>query len=312
MKKSIAGFTLIELMIALVLGTIITAAALMLFISGQRDITLQQASADIQSSGNFGLGFITKDIRLANLDAANSLLKKDTAYGGIIIAASNYPQSMQQAIQGKNVFSSAIGSISNVKDPFSGAMIGSAQLVIQFKAQNDGFNCEGRAYTAGSYIVERYFLRADIDASNEPNSPLGLACEATSYVDGASTFNNSNFGSGSGQLIIRRVDYFHVLLNVSNNDNSTFKYLDMSNYAADSTNPHINAVQIGMLVRSNDGIGGNNFRADQQYQVLNQSIVVNADNNIKTPFLRRVIQQTVALRNAGLGISDTVTAAGGQ
>ncbi|MCF9034244.1 PilW family protein [Acinetobacter nectaris] len=311
MKKSIAGFTLIELMISLALGTIVTAAALMLFISGQRDIALQQASADIQSSGNFGLGFITKDIRLANLDAANTLLKRDTIYGGVVVTTSNYPQSMQQAVSGKNVFSSATGSISNVKDPFSGAMIGSAQLVIQFKAQNDGFNCEGKAYTAGNYIVERYFLREDTGVGNEPNKPLGLACEATSYVDGANGFNNSTFGSGSGQLIIRRVDYFHVLLNVSNNDNSTFKYLDMGNYATDSTNPHINAVQIGMLVRSNDGIGGNNLRSDQQYQVLNQSVIVN-DNNIGTPFLRKVIQQTVALRNAGLGISDTVTAVGGQ
>ncbi|MCF9045450.1 PilW family protein [Acinetobacter nectaris] len=311
MKKSIAGFTLIELMIALALGTIVTAAALMLFISGQRDIALQQASADIQSSGNFGLGFITKDIRLANLDAANTLLKKDTIYGGVVIATSNYPQSMQQAVSGKNVFSSSIGSTSNVKDP-SNTSINSAQLVIQFKAQNDGFNCEGKAYTAGNYIVERYFLREDTGAGNEPNKPLGLACEATSYVDGGNAFNDTNFGSGSGQLIIRRVDYFHVLLNVSNDNNDVFKYLDINNYASDSTNLHINAVQIGLLVRSNDGLGSNNLRADQQYQVLNQSVVVNTDSNIKTPFLRKVIQQTVALRNAGLGISDTVTAAGGQ
>lgn len=42
MKNKQYGFTLIELMIALVLGLIIVAAGIQLFITGQRSLSMQQ------------------------------------------------------------------------------------------------------------------------------------------------------------------------------------------------------------------------------------------------------------------------------
>ena len=60
------GFTLIELMIAIVLGLLITAAAIQLFITGQISINTQKGMAEIQESGNFGLRYITSDIRRAS------------------------------------------------------------------------------------------------------------------------------------------------------------------------------------------------------------------------------------------------------
>lgn len=67
MKKQL-GMTLIELMIALVLGLIIVAAGFQLFVSGSINYNLQKTLAELQDNGNFGLNYITKDIRLANLD----------------------------------------------------------------------------------------------------------------------------------------------------------------------------------------------------------------------------------------------------
>ena len=61
-----SGFTLIELMIALALGLVISAAAIMLFLTGQRSYVLQQGMADLQDNANFGLNYVTKDIRHAN------------------------------------------------------------------------------------------------------------------------------------------------------------------------------------------------------------------------------------------------------
>ena len=43
MKKQ-AGFTLIELMISIGLGLIIVASALMLFLSGQRNVAVQKSA----------------------------------------------------------------------------------------------------------------------------------------------------------------------------------------------------------------------------------------------------------------------------
>jgi len=60
MRYSQQGFTLIELMVSLVLGMIIVAAATLLFISGQKSFALQQGAADIQDNANFALNYMTK------------------------------------------------------------------------------------------------------------------------------------------------------------------------------------------------------------------------------------------------------------
>lgn len=62
-------------------------------------------------------------------------------------------------------------------------------------------------------IVQRYFLRADTNAGNEPNQPLALACEAGFYaltdnvvqVEGAPSqkLGTATFGSSVGQIIMK-------------------------------------------------------------------------------------------------------------
>ena len=66
------GFTLIELMIALVLGLLISAAALQLFTGSILSSRMQQANDELQNSGIFGLDYIVRDIRLANYDNVNN------------------------------------------------------------------------------------------------------------------------------------------------------------------------------------------------------------------------------------------------
>jgi len=83
-----SGFTLIELMLSLTLGLIITAAAILLFLTSQRSLSMQQGISDIQDNANFGLNYLTKDIRLANLNNQKSILNDETAFGGIVLTSS--------------------------------------------------------------------------------------------------------------------------------------------------------------------------------------------------------------------------------
>lgn len=77
------GFTLIELMIALVLGLLISAAALQLFTGSILSSRMQQANDELQNSGIFGLDYIVRDIRLANYDNVNNPeLNEQTSWGG--------------------------------------------------------------------------------------------------------------------------------------------------------------------------------------------------------------------------------------
>ena len=77
MKKNFTslqqGFTLVELMVALVLGLLVTAAAIQLFITGQMSLNTQKGMADLQESGNFGLRYITNDLRKTNYGNVNRL-----------------------------------------------------------------------------------------------------------------------------------------------------------------------------------------------------------------------------------------------
>jgi len=65
MNRSLSrGFSLVELMIALVLGLVVTLAATQMFNINQRSFQLQQAMADIQEQGQLTLRFIANDIRM--------------------------------------------------------------------------------------------------------------------------------------------------------------------------------------------------------------------------------------------------------
>src|SRR5690606_6991348 len=81
------GFTLIELMIALVLGLLVSAIAVQLFLTSQRSVTVQQAMMNLQNSSLFGLGSVVDSIRLANLNSSQPYINDKVLYGGVVLSA---------------------------------------------------------------------------------------------------------------------------------------------------------------------------------------------------------------------------------
>lgn len=65
MKTQQKGFTLVELMVALLLGLILSGAALQLFLTNQRTFSLQQALSGLEEDGHMILRYIAADIRNA-------------------------------------------------------------------------------------------------------------------------------------------------------------------------------------------------------------------------------------------------------
>ena len=59
------GFTLIELMIALVLGVFLTEGALQVFISSKENFRVTTSNSELMQSGRMGLDFMTNSISLA-------------------------------------------------------------------------------------------------------------------------------------------------------------------------------------------------------------------------------------------------------
>lgn len=365
-----SGFTLVELMIALALGLVVAAAATMLFLTSQKSYVLQSGMADLQDNANFGLNYITKDIRLTNLNIIKADVNDQTQYGGLVLTSSanatkdvavppatvgdplsnlyktitvaNAPESILSRSNGMTLGSSpAWTGVSNVQEIATDAKgastttdINSDQLTIQYtpqyildEATNEwvgGFDCEGRELRflaekpatgtrpfGRQMIVQRYFLRTDTNMGNEPNQPLALACEAGFYalaetpavvrVEGGTPSQNLNtatFGKGSGQIIMRRVDHFRVLLGVQNS--SSYRYISINDYMgiAAGSRPRILSVQLGLLVRSTNSVAKDVIISDdQQFQVLDQLVKVKTPKASAPKYVRQIVSQTIALRN---------------
>ena len=353
-RHHISGFTLVELMISLTLGLIITAAAVLLFLTGQKNVAMQKGAAELQDNANFGLNYITKDLRLTNLNTRNATMHDATLYGGIVLtsAASSFVQTKTDTSVTPNAVTkypnlpvsivvadslltqsngiTSVGSgnawtgTSNVVNS-SGDTLLSDQLVVQYLPQytldnngtpsdasddkyQGGYDCEGNKleFTQAQgvqYVVQRYFLRTDNNRASADSPALALACDAGYYPISGSPTAIQRFGD-AGEIIMKRVDYFHILLGVQTGTDTAstrYQYLSIADYMAKTApRPRIISVQVGALVRSLQSVGADSaIKADQQFTVLDRVVKNKPATNASQPkYIRQVVSQTVALRNA--------------
>ena len=309
------GFTLVELMVAIVLGLLIVAAATQLFITGQVSLNLQKAMADIQDNSNFGISYISSDLRKANYNAEKPLVTSTTKFGGIVIADTNFPSDLTSrpaaTLLTSNASQSATGKLTDTA---------SDQLTIQYYVAEDTIDCEGNNVVANSMIVQRYF----IDGSD-------LKCDAGFYpftkpiakgTDGVVLPYVLNGLNANAQTIIKNVEYMRILLAVSEDNaaagtgtgnqsalpvdaiaQKNLRYISISNYPTAGTLPRIRGVQLGLLMKANDSVSASKELEDKNkeaFRVLDQDVsLVTKDKK----FLHQVVTQTIALRNA-LGASS--------
>ena len=59
------GFTIVEMMVAITIGLILTAGIIQIFINSKQTYRVEEALSRVQESGRLGLGFIANDIRMA-------------------------------------------------------------------------------------------------------------------------------------------------------------------------------------------------------------------------------------------------------
>lgn len=78
------GLSLVELMVAMVLGLLITAAVVQLFLTNRQTFNLQQGIASVQEQGRFAVDFLSKEVMGAGNGAVsgpiNFTVSEDTPY----------------------------------------------------------------------------------------------------------------------------------------------------------------------------------------------------------------------------------------
>lgn len=206
------GFTLIELMISLVLGLLISAAVIQVFLTSQRVDRVQTAGSEIQDKAVFGLQSIEPQVRLANLGNDGVAINDVTAKGGVVLTASD------DEAAGANVFTTvaledefltrnlANDDLSNINGTPSD------QLTIQYTniTGQPLFDCEGKEVAVNARVITRYFV-ADSGGTGDANRKnLNLRCDAGRIKsDGTLT----GF-TDSGETIIENIDQFNIRLGV--------------------------------------------------------------------------------------------------
>lgn len=301
-KSSQQGLTLLELMVALVLGLLIVAAGLAVFLNAQRAMGFQTSMGDIQQNANFGLSMLTQDLRHANLNTPSAQRVNNKLVGsGIAFDGLNFPSSVNTNTDDSFTAQRASDDATKGK---------SDQITMQFMPDvrgADQFDCEGNAMVAGRTYVYRYYVdklpnNQQIEGSLDR---FGLYCDAGYYV------SNSMVGLGeNGQLIIQNVDAFKVRLLVKNPDGN-LRYTTINDYrntlmpasvVDEKLYVNVAGVELGLLVTSAQSIGADaSFNTSTKYTIAGQEVELQ-DNVNNGKYLRQAITQFVGLRNTLGGV----------
>ena len=298
-KSSQLGLTLLELMVALVLGLLIVAAGLAVFLNAQRSMGFQTSMGDIQQNANFGLSMLTQDLRHANLNTPSAQRVNNKLVGsGIVFVNANLPAGVRTNTANRLTAQGISEDATQAE--------ASDQITMQFMPDvrgDDQFDCEGNAMVAGRTYVYRYYLDRLPDNQQIEGSldRFGLYCDSGFYVDSS----NSVVGLGAnGQLIIQNVDAFKVRLLVKNPDGN-LRYTTIDEYLAlmpvsvvdEKQYVNVVGIELGLLVTSAQSIGADaSLNTRTEYMIAGQEVELQ-DNTNNGKYLRQAITQVVGLRN---------------
>ena len=281
------GFTLIELMISLVLGLLISAAVIQVYIINARTLTVQQSASEVQDNTIFALQSLEEHFRLANLGNPITSISSTTDHGGIVLTPTNLGAG--NTTEAKYLTNSAsAGALSNTNTD-------SDQLTIQYKnvTPNVIFDCEGdRVEDSTVWVVERYFVRLATGASaSATTKDLVLACAAGRVANDGSV---TKVFTGEGEVIVQAVDQFQILLGVQSGVTQS-TYISPTTYLTLSDKPPITTVKFGVIVRSTTPLITSTD--NDSFQIFGITQTLNADTT-RTKYYRRSYESTVLLRNA--------------
>ncbi|SNT71389.1 prepilin-type N-terminal cleavage/methylation domain-containing protein [Psychrobacter sp. LV10R520-6] len=173
-NKSQHGFTLIELMVSLVLGLLVSAAVMQVYIINIKTAGIQAGASELVEDATFNVPVLEKKVRLANLGLANKVKDNQPGAGIVLTSANNAPEDKEGNKQLDNLKNrediDASGLPKNItmggqpvavallthtgdqvssgtKNEWTGASnfdLKSGQLTIQYRAPQNMYDCEGK------------------------------------------------------------------------------------------------------------------------------------------------------------------------
>lgn len=140
LNRSQSGFTLVELMVAAVLGLVLIAGILQLFQGSNQNYTMQSELADIQEKGRFALNILKKHIRQGAWS---------DSYHDI-----SYAIDFDKSDDGESSDRVAVTFIASEGDQdCSGTEISSGKVINQFFVEDNQLMCQGNGEGSGAVAL---------------------------------------------------------------------------------------------------------------------------------------------------------------
>lgn len=275
-SRRVKGFTLIEIMITLALGLLISGAIIQVMVSNSVTDRLNRAVASAQENGRFIVSRLRSEVimtgRYDNLSAA---LNRDVD----VVEEAAFIQNRPVPLPGDFVSRAGLGAI-------EGSNTASDTLVVSLQSDRD---CRG--YTLGYavdeefYVVNEYFLDG-----------RELKCRG---FDGRYLRGQKNAEGHNGHAaftLLDDVESFQVLYGIADatvaGDNSArpVQYVPANDLAAKfANNAQVVAIRIALLVRGDGEVSVNPVPT---FVLLNEDPITPGNQHIYKQF-----EVTIALRN---------------
>lgn len=140
-RASQAGLSLVELMVALVLGLLLSAGVISIFISAKQDYQVQDAVSQVQESGRFALEFLSSDIRMADYSGCSNEMP-------IANSVENPPPSLAGFGEGIEGFTGTLPA------QFPDALAGTDAVIVHMADSDDEFPVENHNPSAAQISIK--------------------------------------------------------------------------------------------------------------------------------------------------------------
>lgn len=214
-KRSSQGLSLIELMIALLIGLLISAAVLQIFISSKNTFRMQEAMARLQENGRFAVNYMANDFRMAgfmgcgNADRIPVNIIAQADGGGLAVSAFDSDTVIvgENNVAASHAWGAAAGTDTIViRKAASGSMrltgnMGTVNANIQVASNTLGVE-------AGDILFISDCINADIFRATNVSSGSSTVTIAHSNARNTSNNLSKTYGSDAEVLVFESVAYY--------------------------------------------------------------------------------------------------------
>ncbi|MDQ7091094.1 MAG: PilW family protein [Methylococcales bacterium] len=312
------GITLIEIMIAMVIGLFLMGGVMQIFLSSQQTYKMQDNLSRMQENGRFAVEFISRDIRMAGywgclktVTNIKSMLKNDATFDSFkeSINGADNDSTNSNIIDGtdslilKGVLSSNISLTSmldSLNDPSvnieNNSNLQKGEIVLMSDcAMGDVFqitnspSTELRHQTGGSLLPgnqhDKFQKIYGLDAYIYKFNSYTYFIKQNAANNGSALFRTAN--GGADQELVDGIENLQILYGAdTDGDNTPNYYVPAGTVGLKMSN--VISVRITLLVVSPD----DNLTSKPIVYTYNGSDVTPTDNR-----LRKVFSATVAVRN---------------